>query len=391
MSIAHQIVAYIFTLLASFRPAAFFKPKEILVLDFTKKKPARKEKPDVSQSFYFREIILDSLEHYFPHLRNMKRADHEAYALYSKLGATLLPDTALIDSREISPWFRQKLPTFGAIALAINSRAKEHDEKEQVFSPRFVCFTKFHKQHRPVNIQGSNVTGTLYRITLCWDDPSKKAHPWISEVGMLLCSDGNVVPLKYRSDKYQRIKHKRGSDRESHIHHAAWDWPPIWYESAKLQNQTIEQHLVRLFTLTANAFEAAQAGITMVSVKKDKLIAKFGLDPTRTAYFFKDRDVVISDNGKKKKIFHIVRTHLRQGKQVKSHFRGLRSFLWNGYQINITVPVREHFMLGEFDVDAHDMDAAEKENLQGLDSGQIANFLEKEIIKELAAKKITLH
>jgi hypothetical protein len=79
-----------------------------------------------------------------------------------------------------------------------------------------------------------------------------------------------------------------------------------------------------------------------VEASKGAEIAVFGVDITRTPYFFKDRDKVEG-----RRIFHIVRTHQRVRadgtvRPIKTHFRGLRYFRWNGYDIKITVPGWHH-------------------------------------------------
>jgi hypothetical protein len=92
-----------------------------------------------------------------------------------------------------------------------------------------------------------------------------------------------------------------------------------------------------------------------VSAKKDNVIATLNVDIISTPGFFKDRTPVIID-GIKKKIFHIVRPHKRVTgnwtTNVHMHFRGLREFEWNGYQIHITVPGRDHILLPEMSASA---------------------------------------
>jgi hypothetical protein len=57
---------------------------------------------------------------------------------------------------------------------------------------------------------------------------------------------------------------------------------------------------------------------------------------------------VVNENGRRKRIFHIVRPHVRaDGRAVKMHFRGMRDFAWNGYRIVVTVPGLHHAELSE--------------------------------------------
>jgi hypothetical protein len=65
--------------------------------------------------------------------------------------------------------------------------------------------------------------------------------------------------------------------------------------------------------------------------------------------------MVVNENGRRKRIFHIVRTHKRtlsDGSErfVKSHFRGMRKFKWNGYDVVVSVPGKHHGELIDFPV-----------------------------------------
>jgi hypothetical protein len=97
--------------------------------------------------------------------------------------------------------------------------------------------------------------------------------------------------------------------------------------------------------------------MTKIHVRKKRLKAVFSIDVLRTPYFFSDRDPVIT-NGVKKRIFHIVRAHKRlvgaTETYVKTHFRGLRRFVWNGYSVNVTVPGWHHADFAVFDAGAID-------------------------------------
>ena len=79
----------------------------------------------------------------------------------------------------------------------------------------------------------------------------------------------------------------------------------------------------------------------------------------RSPYFFKDRDKAVNQNGKTKKIFHIVAAHERSlpdgnKKFVKSHFRGIRKFMWNGYKVNIILNGKHAKSMNSWNADAED-------------------------------------
>ena len=362
-------------------------------------KPKREKKQPVdSQSFYFREAILDSLDNYFRHLRNMRKSDPDAFELYSKIGARIVPDTGLVEATFVSPWFRQTLPSFGAVAVIIGTKEKEEEVKHDRIHPRFLTFTKYDRYHHPSDYQAPNAIGTFYMVGMYWDDPKKKEKPVCTTLGVCLTPEGNAIPLKYRYQREVAIKHKKGRLRDypTFVMQTKWRLPD-YSEAANEHGVTLTDELIQRFILAANIFETAHSGMTEVTIKSPKgLVAKFSVDPVRTAYFFKDREVTLNAKGRKQKIFHIVRTHMRQradGKEqaVKTHFRGLRSFMWNGYAVSITVPNREHLNFAEINVDAHDseFDAEMKEKTIG--AGEIADFLNTTIGKQLDEHNVKLH
>ena len=309
-----------------------------------------------SQSFYFRDAILDHLENYFVHIRKMRRADRDSYNLYSKLGASILPSSSLFDRVELSPWFRKAQPTFGAVALAIGTENKEEEIKADILRPRFICFTKYDSAHQPAGIQRAS-GGTFYKVSLFWDDPAVPSMSAVTETGIVLTTDGVVVPLKQLVQKRTTIKHRKGAHRISTRIQHKWAHPSYFIEWAEKNGMTADAFLVQFFILAANMFEASQSGTLSVTCRSKGLVAKFTVDPTRTAYFFKDRNTVVGARGQTRRIFHVVRVHERKnGQAVKSHFRGLRSFCWNGFDISITVPVREHSSLADFSAPSLDVD-----------------------------------
>jgi hypothetical protein len=83
------------------------------------------------------------------------------------------------------------------------------------------------------------------------------------------------------------------------------------------------------------------------------LVGVFNVAMEHTASFFRDRDRVITANGKAARIFHATRAHFRtlpDGRHIpiRMHFRGLRRFAWNGYDITITVPGKHHVEINDF-------------------------------------------
>lgn len=79
-----------------------------------------------------------------------------------------------------------------------------------------------------------------------------------------------------------------------------------------------------------------------VSVKSRGDRVTFAVDRLLTKKYFADRNKVINENGRTRRIIHYVKGHdrMRDGKKyfVKEHLRGLSRFNWKGYECTVTAP-----------------------------------------------------
>jgi len=327
--------------------------------------------PEDSGEFYFREAILDQLDYYMKCLARMRRADLDSYQLYSELGGNVLPEGALswfakvgafkdeIDlplDATLSPWFRDTMPSFGAIF--VGKVARDIEAKEKAWVPRFFYFRKYDRRLAPPEIQRA-ANGAVYVVTVFWDDlegrwnkQRKSGVP--QDFPVVVGPDGSVKVLRILVQDNTSIRHKQGKDRGKKftIPRRKWVAADPWFELwAKEYGAATEKYLTALFVQLANTYEIANASMVRIAASKGDLTAAFGVNIKRTPYFFKDREVNLTDSGKRRRIFHIVRPHVRKnGSAVKMHFRGERSFEWNGYRIHVTVPGRDHENLAEFSV-----------------------------------------
>jgi hypothetical protein len=320
----------------------------------------------VTGEFYFRETILDQLDYYMKCLARMRRADPESFEVYSRLGAHVIPETTAVwgdelgYTTELPPWFRQTLPSFGAIFFGKTARDDEAIDRKRML-PRFFYFTKFNASKAPPEVQRASAGTTIYLVTVYWDQPEgnhkmKVGAP--TEYPVVILPDGSMKLLRVLVPDDKIIRHKHGQDRGKTftIPRRRWvDANPFFVDWAKEHKRPVDEYLIDAFVRVASYFETAQSSVIRVAATRGDLTAAFGVCIKRTPYFFKDRDVVLNQNGNRKRIFHIVRPHIRKsGKAVKLHFRGEKIFDWNDYQIRITVPGKDHHHLNEFDVGLSD-------------------------------------
>jgi hypothetical protein len=346
--------------------------------------------------FAFRDTILDQLDRYWVYLARMKKHDNDAYEFYKQLGATVVPPVHWFlhkgarwkeddkpmkakPLKPLSPWWKQHRPGFGCVTYGIYSKVEEDemaarfegkDRNKRMWVPKFLYFVKYRQP--PANVQPCS-GGDVYKMTVWWDRPqdekmSKKHQGVPEDYAVFVSADGSdvhVLPMHETEFLPIRRKHashgyKRG--KTFTVPHRHWTIPKHYVNWAKHHGLDANTFLSSLFLDAAHSVEMAEYSMVRVAVHNEGLCAAFGVDVRKLPYFFQDRDIVLTDSGAaRKRAFHLVRPHVRaSGAAVKMHFRGEKDFTWAGYQVNITIPARDHFMLTDFDVGVDQMNEVPK-------------------------------
>lgn len=334
----------------------------------------KKDGSDIVGEFYFRDGILDRLDEYFDVLRRMRLSDPDNYALYRQAGGVVLPGSvwsSSIEEPKIDPWFLKTRPSFGA-AFFFLGESQEHD----TMFPKAVMFRKYERSKAPVGIQRAK-SGDVYVVTVYWDDVAdarwakyagKRGVP--QEFAINLTDSGEIIPLRHFVSGRQKVQTRHGIITLPSSH---WKMDSGYGGMLTFKERALGDSLRQWFALVANEWQGAAMSMIKVRVESGPLAASFAVDVTRTPYFFKDRDISVGTN-RRKKIFHIVRTHSRtraggQESFVKTHFRGERQFRWNGYDVSITVPGRDHVSFSELNIGAMDSDSVS--GREGLETREI--------------------
>jgi len=295
-----------------------------------KTKRARREKDHFGVHYYLGDL-LNALESIFEDLPLLKKSDPDAYAMINRWGAVAVSSDVLVYEDDLDPFMAKHLPSFGAH----HSGPSSHYKKGQI-PARFVYFRK---ERRPTNVQAAN--GAIY---CCGATYHIKGKPIATTFYVSLAADGTVTPLRVCTPKRQ----KPGFCRME------WGYPWVLQALAEDHEMTPEQIAVKLFTACANVALARNAGLT-VRVSRGKSRAVFAIDLLRTPYFFADRQKTVNERGRTKPIVHLVKGHWRTKsgggrKWVKSHFRGVREFEWNGYDVKVGLAGKHGAALSDFDV-----------------------------------------
>jgi len=347
-------------------------------------------------TFYFRGALLNDLPRYFRSLRRLRGADPNSYHLCSTIGMSLMPVRMIGFIGELPVWWHDasKRPNFGAASFA------DHDLDEG----NTLRLTYF--QH--VAIPSADVeptSGQVYRVTCYFDDFNTEQHPtrrrapkWLRKHGVCLCYyvsvdvASKVRVLRQLQLRYQHVSYRSGQHSPSNrpsssngsrtrkmrfthsIPMKLWDYPEFmrdWYrerfddrnDPRTKDDEQMARHFARTFICITSFANANDTGVRVAITARDGLCASFALDMKRSAYFFKDRDVVLTAQGKRARVFHVVRPHIRHlqdGRELplKMHFRGLRKFPWGEYQVHITVPGLHHSPLIELMPELYDYKTA---------------------------------
>lgn len=355
--------------------------------------------------------ILDRLDDNTKVIGRMKAYFPSEYGLYSQIGAVIVPhDDPFLRWKElatepVSPWFDEIRPSFGAVVTGRpNDETKGADEPlcarlthflkiEQAQDIRQRMFRRDHQTIQPIA-----PTSNLYIFTLYYDErdwarlfPRKSRADWkmckfferafAVELPVEITKDGCARPLKIMREKgLKRPITRQDSYSDACRTVKRWEYPYSKEYLAELkwrETPTPEEFILAEVGVTLRCYEEANASMIQVRATKNGVCTLVNVNVEATPSFFDDREDVIEGNAKKK-IFHIVRANERIGSRgVRLHFRGLREFVWNGYQIDISVPGRDHLDVKEFNVTAvreeDDYDLANSTDLADIGGWLVAN------------------
>jgi hypothetical protein len=210
--------------------------------------------------------------------------------------------------------------------------------------PAFCYFQKL--THSPVRVQA--FAGEVYRLTCLYDNRSDLSEPCTCHLGVL--PDGQLQLLKEPRTYWTQLEtgRRHGHRDRFHLRQTAWAYP-AWVTMEPERDRDPARWTGWLLRMALDTYLASLERI-VVRAHQGGCVAAFGIDLKRGPVFFKDRDkeTALARDGKRKRIFHAVRSHVRQvpggPTTVQAHYRGLRTFLWNGRRIHIVLPELTHLL-----------------------------------------------
>lgn len=358
---------------------------------------AAEDEKDRCTRFKFRDALLDRLDEHFYYIKSMKKSDIKSYNMFKTAGG-VLTNADIIASGEVakgefyvSDWFKTVMPSFGCVLFITE---KQQDQKDMPNTtdktfPRMMYFRKYDKP--PVEIQPIHEPGSVYVCGIYWHNVKGYKYSTTTEYAVHVSPNGYVKLLNMKISEIVRFTTRKQNGYgkgECSLRRERWGIPDFYKDI--FNDMGMKDGLLWLFASTARQFEIHSLQ-EMIDVKatKNGISATFGVDIERTPYFFKDREANYVD-GKKKRIFHIVRPHERvmgdgNVKVIKTHFRGDKEFMWNGYKISINIPEREkswrHF---DMSIGGHDVDDVDV-NGNYMDFDEAIQSIEKKRMDNMAS------
>jgi hypothetical protein len=283
--------------------------------------------------FYFRHDVLDQLPDYMKHVKKMASSDPDAFALYSKLGGTLLPPSTLLAST-LNDVDVTSIPSFSCVMLG---KDKSKDDG-RVFA-KMGYLQKIEKS--PFVAHDTYPGATTFRMVLFYSPQDDPNFSLPVRYHVSVRPDGSVRLLRELLESRKQMRSKTGPwhHRNYSIPVRQWDISDHLRTLARENDCDVETMAQTCFCLLASVAPRMRIGFQIRASKNNGPRAVFNIAAKRTPYFFKDRDITVNENGRTKRVFHYVAGHQRSdGSLVRPHVRGVRSFAWNGYNIHIGIP-----------------------------------------------------
>lgn len=333
-----------------------------------KKKKTRElpkvEYEDIAGQYKTIGKLLNDLEKVFKDLNKLKPKVNWAQGMIKKYGAYIY--TLNLEDHDETDGFRadilEDINSYGTPAMLINyqrghSLSKEESEK---FLPSFFIASKRTKPNLFSAQPGFVYYECIWSLVMNRTDKKyTRMKDDIYHAGFEVSVDRETGVVD-AIPSMQHIPHilAIGKNKGQGYCENKLGYPDFRSTEQFKEHADIRQDLVIRFCLEYNMTMRREHGIN-IYVKKGKDKAVFSVPQNRWKYFFKDRIDAIAADGKKKRIFHAVIAHhriLSSGKQtnVRTHYRGSRNFMWNGYQIHIVIQGKHGMAAAEFGLTSYE-------------------------------------
>lgn len=318
--------------------------------------------------------LLDNLEYTFDAMKidyevmfsHLKQKDIEGL---KKFGVSVIPT----DVKDPPNNSRVSVGKFKLPAILFTAKNMGEEGNSEIAYPDFFYGIKRNKFPWFV---AKKKTGAMYECGFGFRDVTDKKIYWTSFFVTIDPQSGQIFSTHHLAFKPVPApgKHCYGKDQQQHGGYTKRQWEISSWDNDREDMEKITINAV------AHNFNLWISRLNMWSttVEKNGNRATFYVNSNETKDYFKNREKVVTVDGKTKRIIHYVESHERtyaSGKKVtiKEHIRGLSKFNWNGFFCYVTAPKFHLIDVREFDIASEEHDDDDKNEYMGID--QVADYL----------------
>lgn len=343
--------------------------------------------------------LLDRLDDTFisyqlPSLRESWLPKADIRALY-KLGAHIAYGRCYEPSAAYQPLAMKHMDLLPSVCSALfcssgmeqsaNETARKSGREGKYYYPRLIFAIKADTLPAGVERMAGIPFRFGYAVQVHNDLPAGSDHSAEDGLFWFWCwivvkPSGDVIIPRQLEQARHKIAHKNrqgGRGRNSFYSSQVWKRAAIVSGDEEKTDEERETS-VRLMFRNLLTWWCSREQRWSVGIRKAGRRATFAIEPAHTAAFFADRERSITVDGKNKRIVHFVREHVRvDGARVRAHVRGLRSFVWRGFDCHVVAPKLSGALFTNCPVLPRDvpLEEAEANPAEYLDIEQFADLL----------------
>lgn len=315
---------------------------------------APKEPHELAVDKHNKQKLLDSLGDYFEAAARLKMVAPDDYSFFARTGCVV---TQAYSAPEGGITETNHAPIFAGGIFIPKYAASDKDE---AIYPSFVYFARMRK---PKVWPAGPVPHLLYRVVLIYRTADLVGWDWPRELLIARDRAGRFTVLGEPHIKQQQLppsshghRHERVGKVVTHVSFGLPQWLIDHWNGKKEKHPglTIHDYAAGLFTMAYETYREAVTAL-LISAQKHGQRAVFAVQLQDARNMFRDRDLKAASTpgGRLRPIFHYVREHDREVVTVapdgtdttkivpvRTHYRGLRDFFWNGFHVTISWPDR---------------------------------------------------
>ncbi len=321
--------------------------------------------------------LLDDLDNTFKQIKKMRPRKHEMQRVIKKFGPFIVGDASSEDDSfpmlKLEGLKAYGLPSFLISYWPRDTRVRLRKGKKITHElESFICAMKQHA----ISYVGRRPGCVYYEVAwvVMHDKQTKKdigmTRPYecnfyveverktgaVNAIKIPMTHQINIPVHRSRSNPKGGSMYKAKRGRHALIAVQSWERPDMINDEETHAPEQIKADLEERFCIAYNLTMRREYGVNII-VKKGGHCATFIVPQNRWKYFFRERLDVMTTAGRKRPIFHAViahERHLKTGKivDVKTHYRGSRNFVWNGYEILIVMQGKHGASQASFGISA---------------------------------------